>query len=179
MKTNKFPAKKLAVLAMLSTLAMLVFMVESLLPTMFIPGAKPGLANIFSLVALIMFSPFEAFLVLIVRTVFGAIFAGNMSALLYSLTAGVVSLSLTSVLVYVVMPKVSLLAVSTLSAVVHNIVQNLVFTLLTGTVLTLSFLPYLMLLGVISGAVVGGVTLLVFRGVPSTVFQKFLAEKRT
>ena len=99
-------AKKIAVLAMFTGLSLIMFIIESLFPPMLIPGAKMGLANIFSFAALIMYSPLEAFIVVAVRTGLGAIYAGNVSALLYSFTGGVVSMAVSSVLMYTVYPKI-------------------------------------------------------------------------
>lgn len=178
MSKNRFIAKKIAVLALLTGLSLITFIIESLFPTMIIPGAKPGFANIFSLVALIMYSPVEAFTVVALRTLLGAVYAGNVSALLYSFTGGVVSMGVSSILIYLVHPKVSLMAVSVAAAVAHNITQNVVFVFLSGTTLMFGYMPYLVLLGIISGAIVGGVTILIFRGVPENVFKKVIWEKK-
>ena len=174
MSKGRFAAKKIAVLAILTALSLITFIVESLLPPMFIPGAKPGLANVFSFAALIMYSPVEAFIVVCLRTVLGAVFAGNFSALMYSFTGGVVSMAISSVLMYCVYPKISVFSVSVAAATAHNITQNCVFALLSGTALAFGYLPYLVLLGVLSGAVVGAVTMLVFKGVPQNVFEKVI-----
>ena len=177
MSRGRFTAKKIAVLALLSGLALVTFIIENLFPSMLIPGARPGLANIFSLAALIMYSPVEAFIVVAVRTVLGSVFAGNVSALLYSFTGGMVSMAVASLLMYTAHPKISVMAVSVASAVAHNITQNIVFVFLSGSTLMLGYMPYLILLGILSGAVVGGVTTLVFRGVPINIFEKVIWRK--
>lgn len=170
-------AKKTAAVALLSGLGLIAFILEGLLPGMVVPGAKPGVANIFSLIALIMYSPLEAFAVVAVRTVLGAVFAGNPSALLYSFTGGVAAISVSSLLLHFAHPRVSVTAVSVASAAVHNAVQNIVFVLISGTVQAFWYMPYLILLGVLSGALVGALTTLLFRGVPVSVFQKLIKEK--
>lgn len=167
-------AKKIAAIALLSGLGLITFILESLLPPMIIPGAKPGLANIFSMAALIIYSPAEALVVVTVRTVLGAVFTGNLSALLYSFTGGIVSVGVASLLMYLLHPRVSVMAVSVAAAAAHNATQNAVFVLITGTTLMFGYLPYLILLGVISGAVVGGLTTLIFRSVPVSVFKKLM-----
>lgn len=176
MNSGKFTAKKIAVLALLTGLSLITFIIESLIPIQ-IPGAKPGLANIFSFVALIMYSPWEAFLVVGVRTLLGAVYAGNLSAMLYSFTGGVVSMAVSSLLTYLVFPRISLFAVSVTAAVAHNVTQNIIFVFLSNSVLMLGYLPYLALLGVVSGAVVGAVTMLIFKGIPQNVFAKVIAER--
>lgn len=56
----RFPAKKIAVLALFSALGLIAFIIENQFPPLFVPGAKMGLANIFSLSALILYGPAEA-----------------------------------------------------------------------------------------------------------------------
>ncbi len=177
MKNGKYAAKKIAVLAIFTALSLIAFIIENQFPPMFIPGARMGLANIFSFAALIMFSPVEALAIVAIRTGLGAIFAGNVSALLYSFTGGVVSMSVSSVLMYTVYPRVSVMSVSVLAAVSHNVTQNIVFVILSGTALTFGYMPYLVLLGVLSGAIVGGVTMLIFKKVPKSVFERASGTK--
>ena len=165
-------AKKIAVLSLLTGLSLIMFIIENLLPPLFIPGAKLGLANIFSFAALILYSPVEAFLVLTARTVLGAVFAGNLSALLYSFTGGAVSMAVSSVLIYTLYPKISVMAVSVAAAVLHNITQNIIFVLLTGSALLFGYMPYLALTGIFSGGVVGGITLVIFKGIPTKLLME-------
>ena len=169
---SRFPAKKVAMLALFSALGLIVFIIENQFPPLFVPGAKMGLANIFSLAALILYGPIEALVVVAVRTVLGSLFAGNVSMLLYSLTGGVISLALSAILIYIAYPRVSVLAVSVAAAVLHNIVQNAVFVLVTGTSLMFSYMPYLALIGVLSGAIVGAVVTITFKKVPESVFVR-------
>ena len=166
-------SRKIAVLALLTGFSLITFLLENLLPPLFFPGAKLGLSNVFSLAALIIYSPAEAFLVVAARTLLGAMFAGNFSAILYSFTGGVVSMAVSSLLIYFLYPKISVMAVSVAAAITHNITQCLVFVALTGTPLLFGYMPYLALIGIPAGAVVGGVTLLIFKGLPQTQIEKF------
>lgn len=173
MKQETF-TKKIVVLALFAALSLIVFMIENQFPPLWVPGARMGLANIFSLAALVLFDLPSAFVVMAVRTVLGGIFTGNVSVLLYSFTGGAASLLLSAVLFSFIYPKISLLSVSIAAAVCHNIIQNLVFSWASGTILTLSYMPYLILLGVISGTIVGGATLLLFQKIPLSTFGKLL-----
>lgn len=179
MKTGGNKAKKTAVLALLCALGLIAFTVEELLPPMVIPGAKPGLANIFSLTALIMYSPWEAFAVVAARTVLGSVFGGNPSALLYSFTGGTAALAVSSLLMCFAHPRVSVTAVSVAAAVTHNITQNFAFVLISGTALMWGYLPLLIVLGALSGGIVGIAVTLIFRGIPESAFEKLLGGKNT
>lgn len=170
-------AKKVATLSVFTALSLIMFIIENQFPPMFIPGARMGLANIFSFAALIIYSPAEAFVVVAVRTALGAIFAGNVSALLYSFTGGVVSMAVSTLLMYTAYPKISVMAVSIVAAVSHNVTQNLVFVLISGTALTFGYMPYLILLGILSGGIVGAIIMLIFKKVPKTVFEKAIGKR--
>ena len=165
-------AKRIAVLALLSALGLITFIIENQFPPLFVPGAKMGLANIFSLTAIILYGPLEGLCVVVVRTVLGSLFAGNISMLMYSLTGGVVAWGISSLLIYLVCPKVSVLAVSVAAAVLHNITQNIVYIYITGTTLMISYMPYLALIGVLSGTIVGAVVAIIFKKVPLSVFER-------
>lgn len=172
MKERRFPAKKIAVLALFTALGLIVFIIENQFPPLFVPGAKMGLANIFSLAALILYGPIEAFVVLIVRTVLGSLFAGNISMLMYSLSGGAVSLAFSAILMYLAYPRVSVMAVSMASAVIHTVIQYIVFMLLTTTAGIMVYMPFSALIGILSGGIVGAVVMLIFKKVPMSVFAR-------
>lgn len=173
-KTKYFGAKRLATLSVLTAMGLIMFMVESLFPPLFLPGAKMGLSNIFSMLALYLLGPVEAFVLIVVRTVLGSMFTGNMSTLMYSLTAGIVSVVVSSVLVEFVYPRVSIVAVSIVSAVMHNLTQNVVFCLVSNTPQMFSYMPWLALLGVLAGIIVGFAVWFILKMVPTRTFASIL-----
>ncbi len=172
-----FSAKKIAVLSLFTAFSLITFLIENQFPSLIIPGAKMGLANIFSLAALIVYSPWEAMVVIVIRTVLGALLVGNPASLFYSFTAGVISTAVSALLLYTLYPKISVMAISVFCAALHNAVQNAVFCILSQTALALAYLPYLMLLGLLSGAIVGGATLCIFRCVPLSVWERVSNNK--
>ena len=178
MSKKRFTATKIATLGVLTALSLITFLIENLFPPLFIPGAKLGLANIFSFIALVLYTPWEAFLIVAVRTILGAIFAGNLSAVLYSFTGGIAAMTVSSLLLYLVHPKISLCGVSVVAAVIHNLTQNAVFALLTGTTMVFAYAPYLALIGVLSGAFIGATVTLIVKRVPESAFYKFLGVKK-
>ncbi|MBO5327734.1 MAG: Gx transporter family protein [Clostridia bacterium] len=172
---NEIHAKKITAMAAFTALALVTFLIENLFPPLMgIPGAKMGLANIFSFAALIVYGPIEAFIVVALRTFLGALFAGNFSALLYSFTGGVISMAISCLLLYAVHPKISVLAVSVFSAVAHNVTQNAVYALITSTLNVFALLPYLCIMGVASGAIIGVCITVIVKKVPLSVFKRAL-----
>ena len=173
--TKYFSAKRIATLAVLTAMGALMFMVESLFPPIIpLPGVKMGLANIFSLLALFLLGPIDAFTLVVVRVVLGSMFTGNMSTLMYSLTAGVVSVIVSSVLVEFLYPKVSIVAISIVSAVMHNLTQNVVFCLVSDTPQMFVYMPWLALIGVLAGVIVGFAVWFILKMVPTRTFATML-----
>lgn len=170
--------RKLALLGILSALGLVVFLLESLIPLPPLPGAKLGFANIFSLLALLWFGLPEALAVVLVRTALGSLFAGNVSMLLYSLSAGAAA-ALFSRLLLFALPRISLLCVSIASAVLHNLVQLLVYCALTGTMLLFAYSPYLCLMGAGAGAVVGLLVTFTAKALPLRAVTAFDRHTKT
>ena len=169
--TNSFfSARRMATLAVLTAMSLITFMIESLFPPLFIPGAKMGLSNIFSLLALFVLGPSEAIVLVLVRTTLGSVFTGNISTLMYSMTAGLVSVIVSTVLVEFAYPKVSIVAISVVAAVIHNLTQNTVFCLVSNTPEMFLYMPWLALLGVLAGVIVGFAVWFILRAVPTRVF---------
>ncbi|MCM1194540.1 MAG: Gx transporter family protein [Corallococcus sp.] len=173
-KTKYFSAKRIATLAVLTAMGSVMFMVESLFPPFFLPGAKMGLSNIFSLLTLFLLGPAEAFVLVVVRTVLGSVFTGNLSSLMYSLSAGVASVIVSALLAELVYPKVSIVAISVVSAIVHNLTQNVVYCLVSDTPEMFLYMPYLALLGILAGVIVGFAVWLILRMIPTRTFASIL-----
>lgn len=173
-KTKFFSAKRLATLSVLTAMGLIMFMVESLFPPLFLPGAKMGLSNIFSLLTLFVLGPVDAFVLVVIRTVLGSVFTGNMSTLMYSLSAGIVSVVVSAVLVEFTYPRVSIVAISVVSAIMHNVTQNVVFCLVSNTPEMFSYLPWLALLGIVAGLIVGFAVWFILRAIPVRTFAAIL-----
>ena len=69
-------------------------------------------------------------------------------------------------------PKTSLTAISVTAATLHNIVQNLVFCLVTETPEALIYLPYLALTGAVAGVIVGLAAYLTVKALPKNYFAR-------
>lgn len=90
--------KRLVLLAMLTAVAMILSYVESLLPSVGIPGVKMGLANIAVIFALFRFGWKEAAALSLVRVVLVSLLFGSVGAMLYSLAGAVLSLAVMALL---------------------------------------------------------------------------------
>ncbi len=161
---------KLTLSGILTALSLLAFMLENLFPPIVLPGARLGLANIFILLALILLGGRYAFIILILKTVLGSLFIGNISAVMYSLPSGLLSLAVESLLLYFV--KCSILSVSACGSLINTAVQNATFCLITKNFEFMSYLPYLSLIGLFSGLLVGFAVYLAVRKLPLDILYK-------
>lgn len=164
-------AKRTATLGILTGLALISYIIESLLPSIALPGAKIGVSNIFTMLTVIVLGLPEGLILIIVRTTLGAIIVGNLSSLIYSCTAGIISTVVMFLMYRVRGRKISIVAISVCSAVVHNLVQNTVFCLVTNSAENYLLLPYLGAFGIMSGIIVGLIVLLILKTIPETVWD--------
>ena len=147
--------KKLALMAVLTAIALTIFMLEAQLPAPVpIPGVKLGLANIVTLTAMLILGRREAGAILAARIVMGAVFAGNPSAMLYSAAGGVLAYAAMCLLVGVV-PEKRLWAVSAVSAVAHNMGQLIAARFIISNQYVWYYLPVLLAAGLLMGAITG------------------------
>lgn len=147
--------KKLVLMALLISQALVLHYIESFFPVL-LPGVKLGLANIITLVTLILFGLKEAMAVVIIRSVLGPILGGSPTAILYSLAGGIFSGLIMAVLYIKYRKYFSLIGISTAGAVFHNIGQLLVASWVFGTISVLyTYLPILMIAAVVTGYFVG------------------------
>jgi heptaprenyl diphosphate synthase len=148
-------AKYITVMAMLITIALMLSYVETLLPVIPIPGAKLGLANIITLLALCTLSTRDAFVILIIRSIISSLLFSSLLSLAYSLTGGIISLIVMLILLKVFNDKLSLIAISIIGAIVHNLGQLLIAILIMQTVSIATLLPWLIAIAIPAGILVG------------------------
>ena len=170
------PIKKLTLSGVLSAFSLIAFMLENLFPPLFVVGGRLGIANFFVLIAGIYLGFWYGAGVLAVKSIVGSIFVGNASAILYSLPAGVIAYAVQMILILFA-PKVSVIAASVLGGVLNACLQNLTFCLITATPEYIAYIPYLALVGVIGGGVVGAAVYLTIKRLPERVFNNSTKEQ--
>ena len=147
--------KKLTVMALLTAIALTIFMVEAQIPALVpIPGIKLGLSNIITVFAVFAMGPGEAAAILFVRIFLGAVFGGNFSTILYSGAGGACAI-LVTILLRRILTKKQLWVAGALGAIGHSVGQMAMAVLLTATPGLLVYLPVMILCSVISGTFTG------------------------
>ena len=154
----------IAVLAMLTAVAMILSYVESLLPQIGIPGVKMGLANIAVIFALFRFGWKEAAALSLVRVVLVSLLFGSVGAMLYSLAGAVLSLAVMALLRRI--DRFSTVGISVAGGVAHNAGQILMAMLILQTKQLLGYLPVLAVSGIAGGVLTGLAAALLIRRIP-------------
>ena len=146
---------RLTNLALLTTVALIIFVIEANLPPLTsIPGIKMGLANIVTLSVFYLYNRKDALKVLLVRVILGAFASGQIMTLPYSLSGGLLCFCVCALLLPL-FPLKRLWLLSVIGAVFHNIGQIIIAIVLTGTPEIIWYLPVLLISGTISGFFTG------------------------
>lgn len=141
-------------MGMLVALAMVLGFVETLIPiNLGIPGMKLGLANIVVVIALFLFDIKTAVVVSILRIILIAMTFGNMSMMFYSIAGA--SLSLLSMIAISNIKSFSLISISIVGGIMHNVGQIICAAFVVRTNGVFTYLPVLMIAGLVSGALIG------------------------
>ena len=152
---KKFSAKRVALDGVLTALALVIHIVEQLVPLPLpIPGVKLGLSNVVTLFALFAIGPFDAGIILLVRIFLGSVFSGQITALLYSLTGGILCYAV-SVLLWKFLSVKQMWFCGIAGAILHNVGQILVAVFLTRTPAVFYYLPVLVAVAVGTGLFTG------------------------
>lgn len=145
---------ELAMCGLFVAIAMIFSYVESLLPIPFpVPGMRLGFANIAIITVLYMYGERDAFAVNLVRIILSAMLFGNINSFLFSLSGGLVSL-----IVMTLSRKIrsfSIIGVSVLGGVTHNLVQILVAIWTLGSLFIGYLLPIFIVMGLVTGLLCG------------------------
>lgn len=152
--------------AVLTALALAISVAEGLVPLTVLvplPGLRLGLANLVTIFALCRFSGREALGILTARCLLGALVGGNLSALAYSLTGGLLALAVMWLLLHV--SVLSLFGVCIAGAAAHNTGQILAASVVLGSPAVVLYLPPLLLASIVTGAVTGAASILLVQRV--------------
>lgn len=147
-------AKRVALSGIMLALALIVALLESMIPPIvpMLPYAKLGLTNVVLLACFLLVGVWEGYVVLVIKCVLSAVYAGNMAMLLWSLPSALVAYT-----AMVLLHRTKLFSVTGLSVtggMLHNFTQILVATIVVGKSVFF-YLPYMLLAGGVAGLVTG------------------------
>lgn len=147
-------AGKIAQYGLLIALAFIFSYVEALIPLPVpVPGIKLGLANLVNVVGLYTVGAAGTLVVGLLRIVMVGFTFSNPGSMLYALAGGILSLAVMALAKK--MDWFDKTGVSILGGVFHNIGQLSMAAWITGTAGVFTYLPVLLVAGVITGGVIG------------------------
>ena len=148
--------KKITELALYTAVAFLFSYIESLFPLPIpFPGIKLGLANLIILILLYRDGLGAAFAVSIIRNLLNALTFGSLFGLFYSLAGSILSLFIMAGIKRISKDRLSIITVSAVGGILHNIGQFLVAVGIVGFDAILYYLPFLYFAGLIAGILIG------------------------
>lgn len=144
-------------IAMLAAQAVIISIIEGMIPSPFVfaPGAKLGLSNLITIIAIFTLSFKHSFQVVIIKILLTALVGGNLSTFFYSFTGGMLSYFAMLWAKNLGPKKVSIIGISVLGGVMHNVGQLTVASIFARTFSVMNYLPFLSISGILAGFAVG------------------------
>lgn len=162
--------RRLVVLGLFVAIAGVLHAVEGWLPVPIpVPGAKLGLANIISLLAIVLYGWRDALLVATLRVLLGSLLGGMLLGPSFAMgLSGALSSTVAMALVYRYGRSIySLVGISMVGAAVHNLAQLLMASVLVNSLGIFWYLPYLMLFALPTGLATGWTALFFLNKLPA------------
>lgn len=165
--------KKFCLSSMLLALSIAIYTLESFIPPIGIPGVKPGLSNIVTLISLMYLGKGYTALILFLRVSVTSLISGTLVSFMFSLFGSVFAFAVMSVLISF-LPKKLIWAISVCGAVFHNFGQLTAAAILIENLSSLYYLPMLMLSAIITGAFTGITAQILDNRLGQIIRRKFL-----
>lgn len=148
--------KRLTFLGLLIGYSLILYIIETYIPNPLVaifPGAKLGLTNIITLISLMLLGIRNTFIIVTVRVILSSIFSGPLSYLLFSMGGAYLSL----MLMYFSsgIKDLSIIGISIIGSIGHNIGQLIVASIIVKNMFTIGYLPFMLLTSLITGVFVG------------------------
>ncbi|MCO8295031.1 Gx transporter family protein [Tetragenococcus halophilus] len=149
--------RKIIFISLLIAQGVVLGLIENMIPYpfAFAPGAKIGLANLITIIALFTMSKKDSFLLVCLRLILTTLLGGTLSTFLYSMSGAMLSY-FGMLLVKKIGPKyASIIGISATGGFMHNVGQLLTASFIAQTWSVLLYLPILSFLGILSGIAIG------------------------
>lgn len=147
-------AKKVILISLFVSVALIVSLLEYYIPIP-IPNVRLGLSNIIIINSILLFGFKETFFISFLKAILLVIILGNPISFIYNFSAGFTSIVTMYILNKFCSKYLSLIGISVLGSVSHVMVQILVSMVLLNTRTLINFIPFLSIIGVFTGILVG------------------------
>lgn len=148
---------RIVFIGLLVSQALALYTIESMIPVPFVaPGAKLGLTNLITVIALYMIDDKkDVLLIIILRLLLSTMFSGNLSTLMYGTAGAILSYYIMIFVKAIGKDKISIIGVSASGAFFHNVGQLIVAAIIVQNIAVMLYLPLLSLAGVGTGIFIG------------------------
>lgn len=156
--SSRLTTRKMTRLALLAAAAVVLGYIEGILSAFMLlpPGIKLGLANTVLLYSIYLLGPGYSVILMILKVVLTGFMSGNLaSAFLYSMGGGALSLVMMLLVRFLLRNSISIVGVSVVGAVFHNVGQILVAALVLSTPGLMFYVFPLMIAAVVTGVITG------------------------
>jgi len=155
-KNNRDNLEKMMLVVLIGSLAIVLGIIESLIPIKLpIPGMKLGLANIMIVIGLYYLDVKDMFFVIILKTVLTTLLLGTFSMFFYGFVGALFSYICMVSAFKAFKNQVSLIGISMIGGIMHNIGQIIVAMILIQTKAIAYYMMFLLPIGLLTGIIVG------------------------
>lgn len=156
--SSRLTTQRMTRLALLAAAAVVLGYIEGILSAFMLlpPGIKLGLANTVLLYSIYLLGPGYSVILMLLKVILTGFMSGNLaSAFFYSMGGGALSLLMMLLTRSIGRESVSIVGVSVVGAVFHNVGQLLVAALILRTPGLMFYIFPLMIAAVITGVITG------------------------
>ncbi len=149
--------QKIIFISLLVAQGVVIGLIENMIPYpfAFAPGAKLGLANLITIIALFTMPKRDSFLLIWLRLILTTLLGGTVSTFLYSMSGSLLSY-FGMLLVKQLGPKrVSIIGISAAGGFSHNVGQLVTASWIAQSWSVMLYLPVLAFFGILSGIAIG------------------------
>lgn len=148
---------RIVFIGLLVSQALALYTIESMIPVPFIaPGAKLGLTNLITVIALYTLeSKRDVLIIIILRLLLSTMFSGNLSTFMYSATGALLSYCVMVIIKAIGKDKISIIGISASGAFFHNVGQLIVASAILNNIAIMLYLPILSIAGIGTGIFIG------------------------
>ncbi|WP_027108787.1 Gx transporter family protein [Lacticigenium naphthae] len=144
-------------ISLLAAQAVILGLIERSIPFpfAFAPGAKLGIANLITIVAIFTLPFKDSFKVVWMRLLVTTLLGGTLSTFLYSMVGAVLSYFGMVLVKLFGGKRISIIGISATGGVLHNVGQLTVASTIAQTWTVMLYLPVLSFMGILSGVSIG------------------------
>lgn len=149
--------KRIVYISVLIAIGVVLNLIEPPQIYPFIPGAKLGLANLSTLLAMMLFGAKYGIIVAAIRTIVASIFRGSINWISFgtSFFGGISAAIVMAILFLFSKNRISIKGISTVGGITNNIVQVIFVYIVTKNTLFLYYVFFLIPIGGLAGFLIG------------------------